>query len=70
MVHGPDDKCPSLVEKEGRFWCGMILEAETNGDTERAAWLRENLYVGAGCCSGLNSLRYAKYLEQQAQKSP
>jgi hypothetical protein len=58
LTYGPGEDCPALIEKDERFWCKLILEA----DEERAEWLKRELYVGAGCCSGLNSLRAAKAL--------
>jgi len=49
MKHGAGGDCPSLVERDGRFWCGEIL----NAAPEIAAKMREHLYVGAGCCMPL-----------------
>lgn len=44
-THGFGHKqCPSLILKEGRFWCQLAL------DDPKAA---ENLYIGAGCSSSL-----------------
>ncbi len=45
--------CPSLVLKDGRYWCGEVLAAEG----EELQWLIDNLYIGAGCCSPLNTDR-------------
>jgi hypothetical protein len=51
-VHGPGDKCPSLVWEDGRYWCGEILKSQ---DPEQ---LKRELYVGDGCCMALfNTLR-------------
>jgi hypothetical protein len=58
QVHGPGAECPSLVWKEGRYWCGEILKAE--GET--LEHLRQQLYVGEGCCMPLfNSLREERF---------
>lgn len=46
MKHGPGRDCPSLVERDGRHYCGEIL----NASPEEAARLRRHLYIGAGCC--------------------
>lgn len=54
-VHGSiPGPCPSLVydDKEERHWCGEILKADKEQET-----LKAELYVGAGCCSSLNSDR-------------
>lgn len=57
-VHGPGDKCPSLVWKDERYWCGEILKA----DPETQEKLKEELYVGAGCCMPLfNNLREERF---------
>lgn len=54
--HGPGRDCPSLRERDGRYWCGEIEDA----DEAEAARLREHLYVGAGCCMPLfNEVREA-----------
>lgn len=52
-VHGPGRNCPSLVAKDGRHWCGEVEKAPPS----EAAKLRASLYVGAGCCSSMNSDR-------------
>ena len=52
-VHGPGDNCPSLVYKDGRYWCGEILRA--SGDEKER--LINDLHVGAGCCASLNTDR-------------
>jgi len=59
QLHGPIAPCPSLVEKDGRHWCGEILRAPP----EEAARLRQDLYVGAGCCSPMNSDRQRVLLQ-------
>lgn len=51
--HGPGADCPSLVERDGRHWCGELLAA----GAEEATVIRRELYIGAGCCSALNSDR-------------
>lgn len=52
--HGP---CPFLSYdgQEGRYWCGLVLQAPE----ERRRHLIGSLYIGAGCCSSLNSDRTA-----------
>lgn len=52
-LHGPGRDCPSLVFKDGRYWCGAVLDAEG----ERKQFLIDQLHIGAGCCSSLNSDR-------------
>lgn len=56
-VHGDrPGPCPSLVFRDGRHWCGVILEAERE-DPKSAAEIKTGLGVGRGCCSPLNSWR-------------
>lgn len=50
VTKGP---CTFLEEEGGRHWCGLIRSASP----EEAARFRAQLYVGAGCCSPLNSSR-------------
>jgi len=45
--------CPFLESDSVRHWCGLIRQASP----EIASKLRAGLYVGAGCCSNLNSDR-------------
>jgi|WetSurMetagenome_2_1015567.scaffolds.fasta_scaffold11132_11 hypothetical protein len=45
--------CPSLVFKDGRHWCGVLLKAEGKEMIKVMA----ELFIGAGCCSQLNSWR-------------
>ena len=49
-ISGP---CPSLVFDGERHWCGEVQKAE--GSQKEA--LIEDLSIGAGCCSSLNSDR-------------
>lgn len=59
LAHGPGAECPSLVWKEGRYWCGEILKAEGEAAQEH---LRQQLSVGEGCCMPLfNSLREERF---------
>jgi hypothetical protein len=53
LLPGP---CRSLVwsAEDQRHYCGEILNAATPRERER---LKEQLYVGEGCCSSLNSWR-------------
>lgn len=48
------DHCPQLlwIEEDRRYKCGLMLISGPVG-----AGYREELYAGAGCCSGLNSWR-------------
>lgn len=41
--------CPELLWDGKRYWCQLALEDEELG--------REQLYVGVGCCSPLNTDR-------------
>lgn len=55
-IHGAQAPCPSLVwDKEAeRYWCGEIMK----GSPKEQERLKEQLYVGAGCCMPLfNHLR-------------
>jgi hypothetical protein len=45
--------CPALTYRDGRYWCGVILEAD---EVQRPHYERV-LHIGAGCCSSLNSYR-------------
>jgi hypothetical protein len=57
-IHGPGDKCPSLVWKDERYWCGEILKAEK----AEAESLKQELYVGEGCCMPLfNTYREERF---------
>lgn len=54
-AYGPGDECPGLrwVEGEGRYVCSLIVDAAP----EEAGRLVASLFVGEGCCAGLNSER-------------
>ena len=53
-VHGPvSGPCPSLVFDKGRHWCGEVLKADEDDKLK----IIDNLAIGAGCCSSLNSWR-------------
>jgi hypothetical protein len=41
--------CPALVEKDGRYWCGLYLQAAGAAKTH----IKNELAIGAGCCSSL-----------------
>ena len=45
--------CPSLVEMKGRYWCGLYLDAAGKQKTH----IKNELSIGIGCCSSLNSDR-------------
>lgn len=48
--HGaPHAPCRSLVFRDGRYWCGLVLEA----DEVRAEFIKKEMYMGAGCSSTL-----------------
>ena len=51
-VHGPVTACPSLVYRDERYFCGLCELPGALGER-----YREELYVGAGCCCGLNTDR-------------
>lgn len=51
--------CPELIEVDGRWRCGKVLRL----DGAAREILMDELAVGAGCCSPLNSDR-RKYLER------
>lgn len=53
QLHGPGRDCPSLVFKEGRYWCREVMEAE-GAEKER---LIDGLSIGGGCCANLNTDR-------------
>ena len=45
----PDkDTCPFLIERDGRYWCNLVLEGVV--DTKE-------LWIGEGCSSSMNSDR-------------
>jgi hypothetical protein len=56
---GLEEDCPFLVFRDGRHWCGLVLDEAV--DTE-------DLWIGEGCCSSLNSER-AKYAGNPTQRS-
>lgn len=59
--HGPGAECPSLVWKDGRYWCGIVLKA-TSESAEEGENLKRQLYIGEGCCMPLfNSLRDERF---------
>jgi hypothetical protein len=51
--------CPELVEVDGGWRCGKVLRL----DGEARKILMDELSIGAGCCSPLNTDR-RKYLER------
>ncbi len=58
QIHGLGDKCPSLVWKDERYWCGEILRAKE----QEAEQLKKQLYVGDGCCMSLfNEMREERF---------
>ncbi len=52
--HGQVAPCPSLVFKDGRYWCGLVEDAKSEEEKQH---LINILGIGAGCCSPLNSDR-------------
>lgn len=51
MRFGTQSPCRALIFKEGRYWCSLVL-GELNSNP-----IRDELAIGAGCCSSLNSDR-------------
>ena len=51
--YGYERPCPALVFQDERYWCKFILEATAEHRQKLIAWL----YIGDGCCCGLNSDR-------------
>jgi hypothetical protein len=47
--------CPEVREEDGRYWCGLVSDAEG----EEKLKLIEMLSIGAGCSSAMNSDRCA-----------
>jgi hypothetical protein len=64
LVHGSSSSpCDFLIFKDGRHWCMLVLEGVVKA---------EQLYIGFGCCSSLNTKRrdYIKELQgDNADKS-
>ena len=54
--YGAQAPCGALVKRNGRHWCRAVLESTG----KERQWLIENLYIGAGCCSPLNSRRLSQ----------
>jgi len=52
-VLGEGVPCVELVERDGRWWCGLVLAA-TGEDREM---IELDLFIGDGCCSSFNSDR-------------
>ena len=61
--YGEGAPCGGLVFKDGRHWCGAILEAPSSVKVVRS----DTLCIGAGCCSPMNTDRQP-YLENQRGK--
>jgi len=53
-----------LVFQDGRYWCNEVLKAKGKEREKLKAWL----YIGAGCCSPLNSDRWP-LLEKMERES-
>lgn len=51
--------CPSLVERDGRHWCGILEKAKGN-DSLVAQAIEKSLGIGVGC--GDNTLDRDMYL--------
>ena len=49
------DPCDFLIFRDGRYWCRLVLEGVVSAD---------QIYVGAGCCSSLNSKR-SDFIKEQ-----
>ena len=50
MLHGNKTQCPELIwdKKKKRYFCNLVLKKEINV---------KFLFIGEGCCCGLNSWR-------------
>lgn len=57
--------CPSLVDRDGRHYCGEVLAAQ---GLDRVH-LERILYIGAGCCSPLNSDRARMVAQSKVWKA-
>ena len=58
-----ESPCQFLENDGERYWCGLILKASP----QEAIALRARLYIGAGCCSTMNSDR-ASLARREGQK--
>ena len=66
-VHGPiPGPCPSLTFDGERHWCGEVQQAPSS---QKAALIDE-LSIGAGCCSALNSDRQTMLQRRSSSSSP
>jgi|MudIll2142460700_1097286.scaffolds.fasta_scaffold00003_41 hypothetical protein len=61
---GHEIPCPALVEQGGRYWCKFVLETPVI----YLAQLKDNLAIGAGCSSSLNSDRQAIIRKQREEQ--
>lgn len=53
--------CPDLVEKDGRYWCGLYLRAAG----PKKAKIKYELAIGEGCCSSLFNTEREKILRRR-----
>jgi len=61
IKYGYKTPCPSLVLKDGRYWCGEVLSA----DDERRPVIERDLAINAGCCSSMNTQRQRQRMYQK-----
>jgi len=46
--------CSGLKFDNGRYWCKLVVDSPTEKDR---LWIKDQLCIGSGCCSSLNSDR-------------
>lgn len=57
-VLGEGIPCKELVHKDGRYWCGLVL----NASEEERELFEIDLGIGEGCCSSLFNTEREKML--------
>lgn len=62
-----DGKCLELLWANGRYWCGLMLDAPKKYERNEQ-WYMSALCAGEGCCSPLNSDRKAMILRAEDRK--
>jgi hypothetical protein len=58
--------CGGLRPQDGRYWCSLVLDAKSKKDRLQ---IEDQLYIGAGCSSSLNSDRRAKINQLRSTSS-
>lgn len=67
LKYGPrTGGCPALTFMRGRYWCGLVLDA----DAETSAALKRALSVGAGCSSSLCNPKRERMLIAPQENQP